>query len=50
MVIEFDRENRRVTIAGYRIHHFAVGLFLIGFGAVLCAHDWHDRYDAVRFR
>lgn len=39
-----------MTIAGYRIHHFSVGLFLVGFGLTLIAHDWRDRYDAVRFR
>lgn len=32
----------RVTVCGRRIHHGAVGSWLIALGVVLVAHDWHD--------
>ena len=34
----------------WRIHGYAVGVFLLGAGVALIVHDWHDRFDAVRFR
>lgn len=38
----YDREKRRVWVAGKRIHHGPVGLVLAVVGAVIC---WHDRQD-----
>ncbi|MGB1583347.1 MAG: hypothetical protein ACPHCI_06125 [Solirubrobacterales bacterium] len=48
--IENHRSGPRLYIADYRIHHFIVGLALIGAGIALVALDWHDRYEAVAFR
>lgn len=43
--MRFDREHKRVWILGRRLHHGICGLALMGFGAVLTAHDWADRRE-----
>lgn len=47
-MIRIDRENSRLWIAGARIHHGAVGVFLVGLGVVLAIHDWADRREWLR--
>lgn len=47
-MIRLDRHAWRLWIAGRRIHHGAVGMFLVGFGLVLAAHDWTDRREWFR--
>jgi hypothetical protein len=42
MWLRIDRDKRRVWIFGCRVHHGQLGLFLIGLGLMLTAHDWHD--------
>lgn len=41
-MIRIDRHQWRVHLLGRRVHHGAVGCFLIGFGAVLAYHDRRD--------
>lgn len=48
--IENHYLGRRVKLFGYRIHHGLVGLFLVGLGLVLAAHDWADRHLWMRGR
>jgi hypothetical protein len=42
-VIRYDRENGRVWINGWRLHHGTAGLFLLGVSIALIVSDWHDR-------
>lgn len=42
-LIGFDPVNRRLWVAGQRVHHGATGLLLAAVGAALVAHDWKDR-------
>lgn len=38
------RANQRLYVHGKRLHHGLTGCVLITVGAVLAAHDWHDRW------
>lgn len=51
-MIEYQRHaaGPRVKVAGYRIHHGAAGMFLLGLGLVLALHDWRDRRSWLRGR
>jgi hypothetical protein len=40
--VRYDREKRRLWVAGRRIHHGAVGVVLCVLGALLM---WDDRHD-----
>ena len=42
-VFHFDREKRRVWVAGWRLHHGFTGMVLAAIGGALMAHDWKDR-------
>lgn len=41
-MIRVDRNQRRVHIAGRRVHHGAVGVALIALGVTLAIHDRAD--------
>lgn len=41
-MVKIDRNQWRVYLAGYRLHHGLVGCFFVGFGMTLI---WHDRAD-----
>lgn len=43
-MIRIDKHQWRVWVCGWRLHHGLLGCFLVGFGAVLIAHDWKDRW------
>ena len=42
-LLGFDLEQRRLWVAGQRLHHGATGIALALAGIVLTAHDWKDR-------
>lgn len=44
-MINYDRKQQRVWIAGWRLHHGLTGIVLAGIGIFLMADDWHDRHD-----
>lgn len=44
-MIKWDREQQRVWVAGWRLHHGFTGAVLAITGGLLMAHDWKDRYD-----
>ena len=41
--VRYDRERRRVWLAGRRVHHGATGIILALVGGALIVHDWKDR-------
>ncbi|MBJ7347722.1 MAG: hypothetical protein JHC87_04015 [Thermoleophilaceae bacterium] len=41
-IVHYDRENQRVWVAGWRLHHGFTGMVLAALGGALMAHDWKD--------
>lgn len=44
-MLKIDKHQWRVFLLGRRVHHGAAGMFLVGFGLMLVAHDWADRAE-----
>lgn len=49
-MIYYDRDFKRLWIAGKRIHHGLTGLAFATIGLILMAHDWRDRTLWMRCR
>lgn len=49
-VCHYDRSDRRIWVVGMRLHHGLMGAMLTTAGAMLMAHDWHDRAEWFRAR
>lgn len=49
-MIKWDRQQQRVWVAGWRLHHGFTGIVLATVGGLLMAHDWKDRYDWIHVR
>lgn len=46
-MIKWDKQQQRVWVAGWRLHHGFTGIVLAALGGLLMAHDWKDRNDWV---
>lgn len=46
-MIKWDRNQQRVWVAGWRLHHGFTGLVLLAISIVLMADDWHDRREWI---
>jgi hypothetical protein len=46
-MIKWDRQQQRVWVAGWRLHHGLTGIALAVTGGLLMAHDWKDRADWI---
>jgi hypothetical protein len=49
-MIKWDRQQQRVWVVGWRLHHGFTGIVLATLGGLLMAHDWKDRYDWIHVR
>lgn len=41
-MVYYDRENQRVYVGGWRLHHGLTGAILTAVGVLLMAHDAKD--------
>ena len=42
-LLRYDAHQRRLWIAGQRVHHGLTGVLLLAAGTALVLHDWKDR-------
>jgi hypothetical protein len=46
-MIKWDKQQQRVWVAGWRLHHGLTGAVLAVAGGLLMAHDWKDRTEWI---
>lgn len=46
-MVKWDRDQQRVWVAGWRLHHGLTGAVLAVAGGLLMAHDWKDRTEWI---